>query len=146
MLYNPKNKGDVSKAIERFKYFLKNNKVFELKAKQTPKTYPQLKYTPLIIKWFALEYGETMEYIKLEFFKKKANKELFEFERANRKTGEIRLEYRSLAVLKKDELTIAINRFRDYASKEAGIYLPEPNDLPYLREIEIQVENNKQFI
>jgi hypothetical protein len=37
------------------------------------------------------------------------------------------------------------NRFRDYASKEAGIYLPEPSDLVLLQEIEIQI-NNQNYL
>jgi hypothetical protein len=43
-------------------------------------------------------------------------------------------------------MTLCINRFRDYASKEAGIYLPEPSDLVLLQEIEIQINNNKNYL
>ena len=71
---------------------------------------------------------------------------IFEYQFINKKTGEVRIEYKSLANISKDELTVAINRFRDYASKEAGIYLPEPKDLNFLREIEIQIENNKEYL
>lgn len=74
------------------------------------------------------------------------NPDIFEFEYANKKTGLIRIDYRSTANLTKEELTLAINRFRDYSSKEAKIYLPEPRDLIFLREIEIQIENNKQYL
>ena len=146
MLYNPEKEIDIQHAIEKFKYYIKHNKIFELRAKQVPKTYAQLKYVHLIISWFALEYGETKEYIKLEYFKKLVNSDIFEFEYANKKTGLIRLDYRSTADLTKEELTLAINRFRDYSSKEAKIYLPEPRDLIFLREIEIQIENNKQYL
>lgn len=146
MIYNPEKEIDVQNAVEKFKYYIRNNKVFELRAKQVPKTYPQLKYVHLIISWFALEYGETKEYVKLNFFKKAANSDIFETEYVNKKTGEIRTEIRSTADLTKDELSMAISRFRDYSSKEAGIYLPEPKDLVLLREIEIQIENYKQFL
>jgi hypothetical protein len=43
-------------------------------------------------------------------------------------------------------MTLCINRFRDYASKEAGIYLPEPSDLVLLQEIEIQINNNQNYL
>jgi len=146
MLYNPEKPLDVKRAAERLKYFVEHNKVFELSAKKVPKTYPQIKYAHLIMSWFALEYGEQLKYIKLEYFKKLVNPQIFEYNFINRKTGEIRIEYRSTANLTKDELRIAIDRFRDYASKEAGIYLPEPKDLALLREIEIQIKNNEQLL
>lgn len=146
MIYNPTNEIDAQRSIEKLKYFIKKKKVFELKQKQVSKTYPQLKYVHLIMGWFALEYGETLEYIKLEYFKKLVNPTIFEYEYINRKTGEIRNEYKSLADVTKDELTLAINRFRDYSSKEAGIYLPEPSDLAIMQQIEIELTNNKQYL
>lgn len=146
MIYNPANEIDVQRSVDKLKYFIKKKKVFELKQKQVSKTYPQIKYVHLIMSWFALEYGETMEYIKLEYFKKIVNPTIFEFEFINRKTGEVRMEYRSLADVTKDELTLAINRFRDFSSKEAGIYLPEPKDLAILQQIEIEINNNKQYL
>ncbi|RUT68651.1 hypothetical protein D0817_20030 [Flavobacterium cupreum] len=146
MLYNPEKPIDVQRAVEKFKYFVKHNKVFELSAKKVSKTYPQLKYAHLIMSWFAIEYGEQLEYIKFEYFKKLVNSSIFEYEFINRKTGEVRIEYKSLADLTKDELSLAIDRFRDYASKEAGIYLPEPSDLALMREVEIQVKNNLQYL
>jgi hypothetical protein len=146
MIYNPEKEIDVQRAVEKFKYFVKHNKVFELSAKKVPKTYPQLKYAHLIMGWFAWEYGETLEYIKLEYFKKLVNPQIFEYEFINRKTAEVRIEYKSLSNISKEEMTLAIDRFRDYSSKEAGIYLPEPNDLVLMREIEIQLKNNEQYL
>mgnify|MGYP003330810326 CR=1 FL=1 len=43
-------------------------------------------------------------------------------------------------------MSLSIDRFRDYSSKEAGIYLPEPNDLSILKDIEKQITNNKQYL
>ncbi len=146
MIYNPSNEIDVQRSVDKLKYFIKKKKVFELKQKQVSKTYPQIKYVHLIMGWFALEYGETLEYIKLEYFKKLVNPSIFEFEFINRKTGEVRTSYKSLADVTKDELTLAINRFRDFSSKEAGIYLPEPRDLAILQQIEIELNNNKQYL
>ena len=146
MIYNPANEIDVQRSVDKLKYFIKKKKVFELKQKQVSKTYPQIKYVHLIMGWFALEYGETMEYVKLNYFKRLVNPEIFEFEFINRKTGEVRIEYKSLADISKEQLTLAINRFRDYASKEGGIYLPEPRDLAILQQIEIELNNNKQYL
>lgn len=146
MIYNPENQNDIERVLEKIKFFITTKQMFELKAKRVTKTYPQLKYAHLIMGWFAWQYGETIAYIKLEFFKKIANPDIFEYEYINRKTGEIRIEYKSLADISKEEMTLAINRFRDYSSKEAGIYLPEPNDLVLMRQVELEIENNKQYL
>ena len=146
MIYNPSNPIDIERALVKINHFIALNQVFELTRKQVPKTYPQIKYVHLILGFFAWEYGETLEYIKLEYFKKLVNPDVFIYEFINRKTGEIRQEYKSLATISKDEMTLSINRFRDYASKEAGIYLPEPKDLALLQEIEIQNKNNAQYL
>lgn len=146
MIYDSSKQIDIQRAVEKFKYFIAKKKMFELKPKRVAKTYPQLKYAHLIMGWFAWEYGETTEYIKLEYFKKLINPEIFQYEFINRKTGEVRIEYKSLANVSKDEMTLAINRFRDYSSKEAGIYLPEPNDLVLMRQVELEIENNKQYL
>lgn len=146
MIYNPSNPIDIERALVRIHHFIGLNQIFEITRKQTPKTYSQIKYVHLILGWFAWEYGETLEYVKLEYFKKLVNPEVFKYEFINRKTGEIREEYKSLANISKDQMTYAINKFRDYSSKEAGIYLPQRSDLALLREIEIQVENNKHYL
>jgi hypothetical protein len=146
MIYNPEKQIDIQNAITKIKYFIDKKAVFELKKKQVPKTYPQLKYVHLILGWFALEYGETVEHVKLEYFKKLVNPETFEYEFINRKTGEVRQEYKSLATITKEEMTLSINKFRDYSSKEAGIYLPQPSDLVILQEIEIQIKNNQHYL
>lgn len=146
MIYDAEKQIDVQRAIEKIKYFIAKKQIFELNAKRVSKTYSQLKYAHLIMGWFAWEYGEKTEYIKLEYFKKLVNPDIFMFEFINRKTAEVRIEYKSLADISKDEMTLAINRFRDYASKEAGIYLPEPNDLVSMRQIELEIENNKQYL
>jgi hypothetical protein len=144
MIYNPSNPLDVSRSIEKIKYFIGNNKVFELTEKRTKRTISQNAYLHLLFGWFALETGYTTEEVKQEIFKKIVNSNTFyegEF-------GElIKIErWRSTANLDTQELTLCINRFRDYASKEAGIYLPEPNDLALIQEIEIQIKNNPNYL
>ena len=56
------------------------------------------------------------------------------------------MDLRSSANLDTKEMTTAIERFRNYASKEAGIYLPSPEDLSQLQEIENQTKNNAQYL
>jgi hypothetical protein len=143
MIFNSEIALDKKRAIERFRFFLEKGKTFELVEKKPKRSIRQNNYLHLIISWYALEYGETAEYIKQEVFKKQINKDIFEYEFINQKTGEIRIEYKSTSIIDKGQMTTAINRFRNYASKEAGIYLPEPTDIDLLQQIENEIKNNQ---
>lgn len=146
MLYDTSNELDKNRAIEKFKYLLNKGKIIELKEKRKIRSISQNNYLHLILSWFALEMGESLEYTKREIFKKEINHDIFHFEFINRKTGEIRDDLKSSALLDTKEMTTAIERFRNFASKDLGIYLPEPNDLVNLREMERQIQNQKQYL
>ena len=141
MIFNASNEFDIQRAKERLGYLIDKKKTFEITEKKPKRTYSQNNYIHLLFAWFALEYGETPEYVKQEIFKKLVNPQIFLTEYVNYKTGEVREAWRSTADLNTKEMTIAIDNFRDYASKEAGIYLPTPDDLISLNEIERQVNN-----
>ena len=141
MIFNASNEFDIQRAKERLGYLIEKKKTFEITEKKPKRTYSQNNYIHLLFAWFALEYGETPEYVKQEIFKKLVNPQIFLTEHVNYKTGEVREAWRSTADLNTKEMTTAIDNFRDYASKEAGIYLPTPDDLNSLNEIERQVNN-----
>ena len=144
MIYNPEKQIDVSRAIERLKFFIENKRVFELTEKRKKRTISQNAYLHLLFGWFALETGYTTEEVKQEIFKKIVNPNTFyEGEFGNIITIE---RWRSTANLNTQEMTICIDRFRDYSSKEAGIYLPQPSDLAMLQEMEIQISNNQNYL
>lgn len=144
MIYDPKKQIDVNRAIEKIKYLIANEKIFELKEKRKKRSISQNSYLHLLFSWFALETGYTSEEVKQEIFKKIVNPSTF----YDGEFGElIKIErWRSTADLTTDEMTLCIDKFRDYSSKEAGIYLPEPDDLTFLQEIEIQINNQKQYL
>ena len=146
MIYNPKKEIDVKRAIEKLKHFISKGEPFELKRMRVSKSPNQNKYFHAILSWFAFEYGETTEYVKQEIVKKIVCPEIFKTERINKVTGEYREEWKSFADISKDETTYVINKFRDYSSKTAGIYLPTPEEKAFLQEIEVQLKNNEQFL
>ena len=146
MIYNLSVSHEKQQAITRFKNLLENGKKVELKVKHPKKSVSHNAYAHLLFSWFSLEYGDTMEYVKQEIFKKLVNKDLFKTEYTNEKSGEIRIAWRSFTELDSGEATIAIDKFRTWSSIEAGIYLPEPNDLAFLEEIEKQVSNQSKYL
>ena len=87
MIFNASNEFDIQRAKERLEYLIEKKKTFEITEKKPKRTYSQNNYIHLLFAWFALEYGETPEYVKQEMFKKIVNPQIFRTEYANRKTG-----------------------------------------------------------
>ena len=148
MIFDTSTELDQKRAVERFKFLLDNKKTFEIKEKKPRRSISQNAYEHLLFSFFAIEYGETAEYVKQEIFKKIVNPDIFKTARVNPKTGQIREHWRSTAELDTKENTTAIDRFRDYSSKEAGIYLPEPSDMALINQIENELSknNSKQYL
>jgi hypothetical protein len=147
MKYNLQNNHEYEQAKVRLEMYFKNGYLVELKRILPKRTNLQNAYLHLILGWFAIEYGETMEYVKVEFFKKLCNPEMFVIDRVNPKTGEIRKNLRSTAdpTLDTKDFTIAIERFRNW-SASVGIYLPAPNEDQFLKQIECEIEKYKEYI
>ncbi|MFC2109844.1 hypothetical protein ACFLSU_04640 [Bacteroidota bacterium] len=148
MLFNATKPFDVEKATKKFNALIEKQGRFELTEKKGNKTHNQNKYLHLILGWFAVEYGERVDYVKQKMFKKTVNKEIFQTEYVNKKTGEVREDLKSWADLDINDATLAITRFRNWSSQTAGIYLPEPDDLALLNQIEEELSkhDNKEFI
>lgn len=144
MLYNSGNPLDVQNALIKIKYLIEKQVVFELKEKRSKRSLSQNSYQHLLFSWFAIQTGYTTEEVKQDIYKKIVNTELFydgEFGKL------VKIErWRSTKDLDTKETTLAIERFRDYSAKEAGIYLPEPTDLAHLTEIEIQISKHQQYL
>ncbi|WP_027378149.1 hypothetical protein [Chryseobacterium sp.] len=134
------------KAINRIKHLLDKNAKIEVLEKKKNRTYSQNNYLHLILGWYALEYGDTLEEIKQEHFKKIVNPGIFKTEFINKKTGEVRDRWRSTKELNTEEMSLATERFRNYSMKTLNLYLPEPKDIVYLEEIENQLEQHQNKI
>ena len=141
-LYDLSNSFQLKQAEFYFDKLKKSACIIELKKKQK-RTYKQNKYLHLILSWFAIETGYTLEYVKREFFKKLCNRDIFEIIRDG-KLGEVK-DWRSSADLDSKESTIAIERFRNWSSEE-GIYLPAPNEDEFLMNIEIEISKKHTWI
>lgn len=134
------------KAISRIKHLLDKNAKIEVVEKKNNRTYSQNNYLHLILGYFAIEYGETREYVKQIIFKQWVNEHIFKTEFINYKTGEVREAWKSSADLNTKEMSEATERFRNYSVKNLGLYLPEPKDLAHLEEIENYIEENKTYL
>ena len=140
MIYKTHNIHHQQRAIERFKFLLDKKATIELTEKKPKRTIKQNSYLHLILGWFGFEFGYTLEEVKQDIFKKIVNPVIF-YEGEFGELVPIQ-RWRSTASLDTRELTIAIDNFRDYASREAGIYLPSPDEKDFLDEIYIELKNN----
>lgn len=144
MIYNPSNPLHKKQAIERINYFLTSGKRFELKAKNDRRSISQNSYLHLILTWFAIETGYTLEEVKQEIFKKVVNSSLFDDGEIEGKIEGLKIQrWRSTANLDTAEMTLAIDRFRNFSANELGIYLPEPKELALLQELENEISKHK---
>lgn len=144
-LYDPNNEYDREKLIKRFNVLLEGDSLIELKEHRPKRTGFQNNYLHLILSYFALEFGYTKEEVKLDIFKRLVNRDIFETERKD-KRGNLRLVLRSTAELSIDEMSKAIERFRNYSASEAQLYLPSPSDIGQIKFIETQVKNNDLYL
>lgn len=136
------SKIDHQKAKDYLNKIIASGCDFEIKKKLNKRTYSQNNYLHLIFSYFGLQTGYTPEEVKQIIFKQIVCPEYFDDGERN-VFGVFQQKWRSTADLNIKEMSICTERFLDWSAHEAGIRLPEPSDLAFLREIEIN--NQKQI-
>lgn len=145
MRYDGSNELHAAQARARLDKLIAEKKVFDLTEKKNQRSLSQNAYLHVILAYFACQYGETLEYVKMEYFKRLVNPGTFIRERDDRFLG--RIQYlRSSSDLDKDEMTLCIDRFRNWSSSKAGVYLPNPDEGRLISLMEMEIERNKEFI
>jgi len=145
MIYNLNNEFERDKYKENANKLFKKNAVVEIKEKRNNRSLKQNSYLYLLLGFFASEYGTSIEEVKVDFFKRKCNPDLFVSKRVNKLGNEVTY-LRSSASLNSDEMTLAITRFRNWSSAEAGIYLPSADERENLIYAEQTIERNKEHL
>lgn len=144
-LYDLKNPVKRDQFSRRCKSLLeKSDDVVELKVR-TARSLRQNSYLHLILQWFAAESGNRMEFVKEKYFKELVNPEIFVIEVQDKWVGKTVIT-RSTKEITKEDMTLAIERFRNWSSQEACIYLPSADEQNYLEQLEIELERYKDFI
>lgn len=143
MIYNLSKEIDLQRFKERSKFLIDKGKKVELKERRRRKTVSQNAYLHLILTWFGIETGYTLQEAK-ELMKRYVCAEDFKYQ----KNG--RWFVRSLAddYFDTKRTTIVIDKFRNWSQVEAGIYLPSPNEKEFLEHIETQMRayGQKQYL
>lgn len=144
MLYDLKNPLDRERFKRRCNALFQKQGIVEL-SERVKRSSQSNRYLHLIIGYLAMETGNTLEYAKEVFYKRTANKEIFVREKEDEFLG--KTEYlRSSAELTQDEFSLSIDRFRDWSSQTAGIYLPSPNEEQFLESIEFEMNRHQRWM
>lgn len=142
MWFKGKSKIDQQNAKNYLNSLIESECDFEIKKKLNKRTYSQNNYIHLLFGYFSLQTGYTAAEVKQDIFKKIVNPEMF-YEGEKEQIPGIKIEqWRSTADLNTKEMSQCTERFLDYSVREAGIRLPEPEDLVFLRDIERELSNN----
>lgn len=142
---------DLSNILDRERFKRRSNELYkkgcvvELTEKKTQRTLRQNSYLHLLIGWYSMETGNTIEYVKREYFKRLCNREIFARTKQDEYLGEVEV-LRSTKECDTGELTLAIERFRTWSVTECGIYLPSPDEREFLQQIELEMNKQKQWL
>jgi hypothetical protein len=122
----------------------KKGGIVELTEKKPQRSLQANKYLHVIIAYFALQVGETAEYVKKHYYKILCNKDIYIREVDDKYLGKIKI-LRSSADLDSEEFSLTITRFRNWSAGE-GIYLPSAEEHMFIQQMEIELSRNKQYL
>ena len=145
MIYDLKNEYQIPKFKEYVNKLFKERAVVEVKKKLPNRTLAQNSYLHLLLGYLGSEYGCSLDEAKIDFYKRTCNRDLFERKTVNKKGNEVTY-LRSSAELTTGEMTLSIDRFRNWSASVAGIYLPAANEHQMLIYAQQEIQRNQEFI
>ena len=144
-LYDTSNPLDKANFLLRAKKLAESGKIVELTEKNPRRSLPQNKYLHVILAYFGTQTGNTLEWVKQQYYKKLVNPDLFIREKEDKYLGKMKV-LRSSADLDTSEFSLSIEKFRNWAAQEAGIYIPSADEAILIQQMEIEIERNKEFL
>ena len=145
MIYNLSSPLDKANFLLRAKKLAESGVIVDLTEKKPRRSLPQNKYLHVILAYFGAQTGNTLEWVKQQYYKKLVNPDLFIREKEDKYLGRIKV-LRSSADLDTSEFSLSIERFRNWAAQEAGIYLPSADEYIIVQQMEIEIERNKEYL
>ncbi|MEZ7746383.1 hypothetical protein [Prevotella jejuni] len=145
MIYDTSNPLDKANFMLRAKKLAEKGVIVDLTEKKPRRSLPQNKYLHVILAYFGAQTGNTLEWVKQQYYKKLVNPDLFIREKKDKYLGMIKV-LRSSADLDTAEMSLSIERFRNWAAQEAGIYIPSADEAILIQQMEIEIERNKEFL
>lgn len=145
MILDLSNPLHVEQLRTRVETLVKKGTIVELTEKKIVRTSSQNRYLHSLLGYLAVEMGCTLQWVKEKYYKEYVNSDIFVIEIEDDYIGKTKF-IRSSASLTTDEMTTSIERLRNWASEEAGIYLPSADEHKLVQLMEMEVQRNKQYI
>lgn len=145
MIYNTSNPLDKANFMLRAKKLAESGVIVDLTEKKPRRSLPQNKYLHVILAYFGTQTGNTLEWVKQQYYKKLVNPDLFIREKEDKYLGRIKV-LRSSADLDMAEMSLSIDRFRNWSAHEAGVYIPAADEAILIQQMEIEIERSKEFL
>lgn len=146
MLYNTSEPLDKENFLARAQLLAERGDIVELRTKRQ-RSLKQSAYLHCILAYFGARYGEEAEYVKVEYFKKLINPDIFIISKGKDPfTGRDKYKLRSTSDLTTEEMSTCIDRFRNWSSKEAGIYIPTAEEGAMLAACEVEIAKAQRYL
>lgn len=145
MRYDGSNELHARQARAKLEKLIKDKKIFDLTEKKPQRSIQANKYLHVCLSYFGCQIGETMEYVKRNYYKILCNPDTFIREREDKYLGRVKY-LRSSSELDSSEFSLTVDSFRNWCSSNAGVYIPSPDEERLIQLMELEVERNKEFI
>lgn len=141
MIYNLADEKDRQRMAARFEQLCRRGAVAELTEKSV-RNLSQNAYLHVCLAVVAMELGESIEYVKKFYFKTLANPSIFVVEKTDAFVGRVKV-LRSSASVSKEEMSNAIERFRNWASTNdiRKMYIPQPHEEERIKAVMTEMAN-----
>lgn len=137
MKYNTAIRTEKAEAFRAFMRLANQKKIIEIKKISPTRSLRQNAYLHLLIGYFGVHFGYTLEEAKLIY--KEINSSTYRYEKKGR------VFWKSSADLTVDEMTKSIEVFRERSDRE-GCYLPAATDTNLIMYMENEIEKAKQYL
>lgn len=144
MTYDLSNSLEANNARTRLALLI-NRKAVIVLTERKQRSLSQNNYLHLLLGYFASQTGNTLDYVKRIYYKIACNPDIFIFENHDPIVGQVKC-LRSSRDLSKEEMSLSIERFRNWSSDTAGIHLPDASSEDEIREMQREVEKYKTYL
>lgn len=144
MWFDLKDKEQAKEASKLLDSYSKRGEYVKIVARSPQRTLPQNAYMHVLFSIFSLETGYSNEYTKQYIFKRFVCHDVFlDVEIVD---GKEVVQVRSTNDLSKAECHLCLERFRNFAALELGIYLPQPHERSELAKAENYINKNRDWL
>lgn len=141
---------DLSKPLDRQKFKTRVNHLFAngKQVELVEKAYRSLSqnaYLHVLLGVLAMDQGETIDYVKENYYKRLVNPDIFVLTKEDKILGKVEV-LRSSKDLTKEEMSKSIDKLRNWASSELGCYLPSADEESLLKQAEMEIQRYRSYL